>query len=60
MKIHDVILRAIDKQITWLEAAEIRVLPLPAHRVDEFPVGYSWRVALQCLAHKWVKTIKEP
>jgi hypothetical protein len=23
------------------------VLPLPAHRVDEFPVGYSWRVALQ-------------
>ena len=19
----------------------------PAHRVDEFPVGYSWRVALQ-------------
>ena len=23
------------------------LLPLPAHRVDEFPVGYSWRVALQ-------------
>jgi hypothetical protein len=22
-------------------------LPLPAHRVDEFPVGYSWRGALQ-------------
>ncbi len=22
-------------------------LPLPAHRLDEFPVGYSWRVALQ-------------
>jgi len=21
--------------------------PLPAHRLDEFPVGYSWRVALQ-------------
>ena len=23
------------------------LLPLPAHRLDEFPVGYSWQVALQ-------------
>jgi len=21
--------------------------PLPAHRLDELPTGYSWRVALQ-------------
>ena len=24
-----------------------RLLSLPTHRLDEFPVGYSWRVALQ-------------
>jgi len=24
-----------------------RTLPPSAHRVDEFPTGYSWRVALQ-------------
>jgi hypothetical protein len=23
------------------------LLPPPAHRLDEFPVGYSWQVALQ-------------
>ena len=23
------------------------LLPPPAHRLDEFPVGYSWRVALR-------------
>src|SRR5215470_1005813 len=28
----------------WERQAE---LSLPAHRIDEFPVGYSWRVALQ-------------
>ena len=32
----------------WLDLRERRRKPpLPAHRLDEFPIGYSWRVALQ-------------
>jgi len=31
----------------------------PAHRLDEFPAGYSWRGALQCWASEEVKTGKE-
>lgn len=42
---HTEIYRSDDEEVMKWERQPL--LPLPAHRLDEFPVGYSWRVALR-------------